>query len=287
MKSKKQARVPSLEIPYQVLGCRVVVSTTVQEIAARVRDVAVAPQEDLEPAGEIAVEILRGEDDCFEIRIGGGLWDRSCEIDAVIAQLEAVVTRAAVGRMVDWTRLHAGCAVVGGVRILVSGDKGAGKTTTLLKLLLRGHEVLCDENVLLCGGEALPVPRKFHLRDGTIALMREFAPVAATLRRYRVHDLEPFHFFDPSDLGGPWKLSRAPADVVLFVEPARGGRSAITPLAKTDLVLRLLLQAPDLDERASRQIREISAFVAGARPLLLRLGELDEAAELLERTVGG
>ena len=255
MNTEKQALAARLEIPYQVLGCRVVVSTDVREIAARVRDVAVMPQEDLEPAGEIAVEILRGDDGFFEIRMGGGVRDRSRELDAVIAQLEAVVTRAAVGRMVDWTRLHAGCVVVGGARILVSGDKGAGKTTTLLKLLLRGHDVLCDENVLLRGGEALPVPRKFHLRDGTIALMREFAPVAATLRKYHVQHLAPFHFFDPSDLGRGWRLSRAAADAVLFIEPNRGGRSTIVPLAKTDLVLRL--------------------------------GDLDEAVEALERLVAG
>jgi len=287
VKTEQQPLDPRLDIPYQVLGCRVVVSTDVAEIAARVRDVAVAPQEDLEPAGEIAVEILRGDDGCFEIHAGGGVRDRSCEVDAVIAQLEAVITRAAVERMGEWTRLHAGCVVVGGARILVSGDKGAGKTTTLLKLLLRGQEVLCDENVLLRGGDVLPVPRKFHLRDGTIALMKEFAPVAATLRKYHVQQLAPFHFFDPTDLGHGWRLSRGPVDAVLIIEPNRGGRSTIAPLAKTDLVLRLLLQAPDLDDRASRQIREISSFVAGARPLLLRLGDLDEAVDALERLVAG
>ena len=276
-----------MDVPYQVLGCRVVIATDVPELAERVRDLAVSPEEDLEPAGEIEIELLQREDGFFEIRRGGRLCDRSRDIDAVIAQLEAVVTRAAVERMGEWTRLHAGCVVVGGARILVSGDKGAGKTTTLLKLLLRGRDVLCDENILLRGGEALPVPRKFHLRDGTISLMRELAPIAATLRKYHVHQLAPFHFFDPSDLGRPWKLSRAPVDAVLFIEAARGERSTITPLAKTELVLRLLLQAPDLDDRASRQIREIATFVAGARPLLLHLGDLDEAVEQLERLVPG
>lgn len=285
MKTEKLPPVANFDVPYRVLGCRVVVTTEVPEIAARLPDVAVAPEEDLAPAGEIEFDIVRAGDGYFVIRRGGRFCDRSREPDAVIAQLEAVVTRTAVERMGEWTRLHAGCVVVRGVRILVSGDKGAGKTTTLLKLLLRGHDVLCDENILLRGGEVLPVPRKFHLRDGTIALMKVLAPVAATLRKYHVQQLAPFHFFDPADLGRSWKLSRASADVVLFIEPARGGRSTIERLPKTDLVRRLLLQTPDLDARASSQIREVASFVAGARALLLRLGDLDEAVDELERLV--
>ena len=67
----------------------------------------------------------------------------------------------------------------------------------MLTLLAAGHEVHGDENVLLRGGVTLPVPRKFHLREGTLDLVPELATVRESVSSREHPVIGPFRFCGP------------------------------------------------------------------------------------------
>ena len=79
--------------------------------------------------------------------------------------------------------LHAGGAVLpSGRGVLVAGEGGSGKTSTIMALLSAGAEYVSDDSVLLMrdGGAvaALGLPSLFHLGDATLRAHDELEAVA-------------------------------------------------------------------------------------------------------------
>lgn len=277
---------PLLDLPYRVLGREVRIRCSDPLLAERIPDVAVAPDEDL-PAGEpIEIDLLRGEE-FFEVHHGGRLCFQHFERDAVIVELEALATFLAAESMEDRLRLHAGCADLDGHRALFAGDKGSGKTTFLLRLLLAGHDVLCDENVMVKKGHVIPVPRKFHLRDDSFPLLPGLVGAKERLRSYTYQGIGTFRFLDPGDLGRGWKAGEGPAAAVFFIEPNFGGPSSVEPMAKIDMVRHLLFQTVNLGEKPGGHIAELTAFVGDIGAWRLRLGDLDGAVEGVRTALSG
>jgi len=73
--------------------------------------------------------------------------------------------------MKDFVKIHAACGSIQGRRFLVAGDKGAGKTTLITRFFFEGVAVHGDERVLLREQKVIPLPRKFHLKEGTVPLI--------------------------------------------------------------------------------------------------------------------
>jgi hypothetical protein len=185
--------------------------------------------------------------------------------------------------MEGYTRLHAGSLTLEGRRLLIAGSKGSGKSSLLLKFLTGGAEVHGDENVLFRGGETIPLPRKFHLREGTIELIPELREAAEGLRRYEPSSAPPLCFFDPTDADRPWRVVAAAADAIVFLEPAFGGDSVLVPCPKVEMVQNLLFQTLNLSKEAGPQIGELSRLVEGCACFLLRNGDLGEAANAVRK----
>jgi hypothetical protein len=59
---------------------------------------------------------------------------------------------------------HAGAIVVGQEAWALVGDRGAGKSSTLAWLALQGHQVLCDDVLVVSGRNVLAGPRAVDLR---------------------------------------------------------------------------------------------------------------------------
>jgi hypothetical protein len=110
---------------------------------------------------------------------------------------------------------HAAVACRADRAVLLLGDAGSGKTTTLLALLSAGGSYLGDDRVLLrrasSGVELLGYPRDFHLAPQTLAAHRhaeEGGSLAAIDGKWRV-DAErawPGRFL-PRFQGGLWLVS--------------------------------------------------------------------------------
>ena len=260
-----------------MLGRDIRVRTGEPALAERVPDVAVCAVDDLPPGDPLEITLAR-EGDLFQVCRSGQLVYQSLDPDAIIIELETLVTYLVTEGMTAGLRLHAGCADVDGRRLLFTGNKASGKTTFLTKLLTLGNEVPGDENVLLLEGTALPVPRKFHLREATSSLFPELAPHRERSRLYTYAEIGAFRFFDPTDLGRPWRVRRAPVDAVFTIESNFDGASSVEPCPKIDMVRHLLFQTVNLSERPGTQLAELTRFVNGVAAFRLRLGDLDEAA---------
>jgi hypothetical protein len=118
--------------------------------------------------------------------------------------------------------LHGGLATIDGVRVLVAGPKGAGKTTLALRLLFDGHAVEGDERVYLRDGDAVALPRRFHCKPGIGSVIPELGallPTLPTTTAWVDGAPQTITAFDPTEAGLPWALRRAPVDACVLLEP--------------------------------------------------------------------
>jgi hypothetical protein len=184
------------------------------------------------------------------------------------------------------TRLHAGCATIGGRRILVSGAGRVGKTTLLLNLLLRGADVHCDEIVLLEGNDVRPFPKKFVIFDGSLTVVPGLVPLCRELHRFVTPDGGGFRLFDPTDADRRWHLPGGPVDHIFFLEPDFGGAASEEATTKTQMVQNLLSQTLNATDDTGRRIRDLSALVASAKCHRVAVGDCGETAAAILGALG-
>jgi hypothetical protein len=165
--------------------------------------------------------------------------------------------------------LHAACIGSAGRGVLVVGDSGAGKSTTALHWLLRGHEFVAEDSLFVEPGSLLAtgVANFLHVRRESL---RFVAPAVVTWlrrsprirRRSGVEKLEidarrpEFHL-------APRALEIA-AVVFLSARHATRGR-LLHRVGRTELRARLRASQPYAAhqpgwERFSQQIRAVPAF---------------------------
>lgn len=237
-------------------------------------------ESDLPVADHLNLELTR-QHDLVRVWLGGRLVYQDRDVASLLLHVEAMVAAHAAAAMGAWTRVHAGCATLAGKRFLLTGPKGCGKTTLLLRLLAAEAQVHGDENTLVQGENTVPLPRRFHVREGTLALIGALGEAAARLRRYSPPSAPPFRFADPTVFGGPWRTWAAPASAIVVLEPAFGGASTVEPCQKVEMVRHLLFQTLNLAQASEDRVAELADVVRGCACLRLRLGDLGQAADAL------
>jgi len=185
-----------------------------------------------------------------------------------------------------WAAVHGGIVRVGSRRALVIGDKGAGKTTLLLRLLHDGHAVEGDEMVFFRAGTAICLPRNFHVKPGTPALVPELADGWELLPTIAMDDGTVVTAFDPSAAGFAWRLALAPVDIAFVLRPDHGGTAGCRPLGALELTQAVATRTFPAAMAAKMLLRACSALVAGAAGHELTVGELRATADLLVGACG-
>jgi hypothetical protein len=177
-----------------------------------------------------------------------------------------------------WTRLHAAVVDVDGRRVLLAGRSGAGKTTLAARLLADGVAVLADEGAFVRDGLAVPLPRRWHVRQSTL----EHVPLLRTARNTVVLPYDPpLWTVDPADLNGPWRLEPARVDHVVLLEPVHRGESALVPAGTAAGIGELLAEALPYADRRDRTVRALARLLRDASCHRLRVGTLAGAAHLI------
>lgn len=187
----------------------------------------------------------------------------------------------ALEAMADHTKLHAGCATIGGRRLLVVGPATAGKSTFMTRLLYDGHAVHCDDMVLLRGAEVVPFPRRFRIRPAAVPLLPQVAAIADRLPRDR-----ECLALDPAEEGFAWHITRAAVDVLVYLDGGDRSRVTMDPCPKHVMATHLMAQS-NLPAGGRRTwVRDICGLLDRADAYVLFSGDLNNMVAALARVAG-
>jgi hypothetical protein len=141
--------------------------------------------------------------------------------------------------LAGWALFHAGLASIEGKCFLFLGNKGAGKTTLVTRLLMAGHPFEGDEMVVARGKDVLAVPRRLHLKPGIEKQVPELRPYLDGLPTARAGELD-IRGLDPTFLGFDWNISARKADHIVWLSPNHGGNTELQSLSSFAMIQRLL-----------------------------------------------
>jgi hypothetical protein len=184
--------------------------------------------------------------------------------------------------LAGWARIHAATVDLDGVRVLVVGPSGAGKTTLATRLLLDGADVQGDESVLVRRGASLAVPRALHLKPGTERVLPELAPVLPSLPVVNAVTL-----LDPARLDRPVQLRVEPVTyVVLLAGRAKPSGDVECIAIDGGAVLEALLtDAFPLTETKARIVSVLAGAMVSARGFRLTWGPPAAMVEALRGAI--
>ena len=182
---------------------------------------------------------------------------------------------------------HAASLAVGGQGVMLVGRKGAGKSTTALALVARGHGFLGDETAgyLPATGELLPMRRPVGIKPGPRARMVD----QALSRRGRDPDREGTLRLDLEDL----MPVPAPPAVTLSAILFLSGFGACPEIARIEPTREELAELQPIvgslvNASPTRRVFEMTRMLSRARVFRLAPGGSPEAtAEAVEQTLTG
>lgn len=184
----------------------------------------------------------------------------------------------------DLSQSHPGCplihgasVVLNGRRFVITGDKGAGKTTLMLALLRAGHDVEGDEHVVLEPDGAIARPRTLRVKPGSL---RVVSGLPAGIEQSPTIDLwegGSIHSINPAIFGRPWIVRSGGLDGLVFIAANHGGRSVVARLSANDAFQRLMGTVMFPGKSILSETVRVRRLVAEAPAFELRLGDLTQA----------
>lgn len=190
----------------------------------------------------------------------------------------------ALEAMSSYTRIHCGSGEHAGKRFLIVGEKHAGKSTLIAKLLYEGVEIFGDEMVLLRDGEVVPFPRKLYLKEGSLKLLPEFAALAPSLPFVAPINQPKIYAFDPTEAGFSWRISPGKVNAVFFLQNNHGSRSRLEKCPKVQMIQQVMTQCDPAKEREN-WLADICNTVNKADTFNLYIGDLTTALAQIRRVL--
>ncbi len=202
-----------------------------------------------------------------------------------------VLYRSCHARLIDhlalagWASIHAAVVSVQGRRALVVGERGAGKTTLMLRLLHDGHPVEGDEAIFTRDGEAICLPRNFQVKSGAPDLIPELSTDWAGLPSVFTDGGAIIRAFSPVTAGFRWRLQRGPISVAVLLRANHGGTSSCRPISSLEMVAAALANCRPTGLATARFVRACSSLLGHVAAYEIEAGDLARTAELLVASV--
>jgi hypothetical protein len=270
-----------IALQFQLLWHSISITTSSPEVVDRLRYL-IQHADQAVPAQLTMSYDVRPRGDGFAVTEEGDALAVEPDADAVLDVLYRRIHQRAFefASLRGWVRVHGAVADVNGRRVLLVGPSGVGKSTLSLRMLFDGMAVQGDESALLRDGRVLAVPRRFHLKPGVDDVVPE---VAAGLTDLPSLDGQPpVRAFDPAEAGMEWRIDEGQVDEVVLLDAAHGGRSSLDAASASASMHEIVEQVfPNRDTRAA-VLREVAALLRRAQCSRLTLGDVREAATLLE-----
>ncbi len=220
-----------------------------------------------------------------EIVERGGTLRKVCCDEVALGHMLYRMTSRLLELYSGQTAVHCAAASIDGRLALFTGDRGAGKTTLLLRLMLDGAAFHCDEMVLAHDGVATTLPRRLHVKDGTLACLPEVAE-ACEDKPFVKHGKGPcFYPVDPTELGHQWSSASRRPSVIFRLEPAFDSPPDLTAMPQIQMVKTLMCQTLSGHLKIGRQAENICSMVRGVPCYTLRVGPLPQTSALVRQTV--
>ncbi len=199
------------------------------------------------------------------------------DISDTVFNLMWFIHKDALGCITDRVRVHAGCAEWEGKRFLVVGDKGTGKTTLMVTLLMVGFRVIGDELVLVRNGKALPFPRRFHIKQESTGLLRSMAGLIDSLPYNWTSYGHKMYSFTPLDAGLGWVIDEADVRAVFYLVPNHGGDTRIEECPKYLMVSRVMPMSFLSEKDDHLKIKHLCRMIDNAECFTIYIGGLEGA----------
>jgi len=179
--------------------------------------------------------------------------------------------------------VHAATAVIDGCRVAFVGDKHAGKTTLMLRLIQDGCAVQGDENLILTTVGAIATPRCLHVKETSLDVLPALSERLRSLPFVTDWSGNIVYSCPPSFTGDEWTIVEGPIDALVFLEPNFGGSSLLSPLDRERAFERVLENAFLPPAGKARAVARLRSLVTGCGCWRLQTGNLDQAIDRLRR----
>jgi hypothetical protein len=167
--------------------------------------------------------------------------------------------------------------LIDGRRLLITGDKGTGKTTLALFLLQRGYTVEGDEHQLILPDAVVARPRTLRVKPQSISMIEGLPPAIARSPLYPMQNGTPVYAVNPAIFGRPWRITRGPLHGIVFARSNHGGRSLAERLPVDDTFGLLMANNHFLKSGFAQIAGRLRRLAHETPGYLLRLGDLGSA----------
>jgi hypothetical protein len=182
----------------------------------------------------------------------------------LLQYIEGALTDRLVRRMPAMHLFHAGFVRYRGRGVLVPGETGAGKSTTVAALALNGGEFFSDEVAVIDSSlRVWPYPRAIGLKPGGWTLISDAYPASAAASTVLAGSHCPVSYLKPPQVpSGPGATGSV--DIILLPAVAPGETPSLTPIPKSEAITRLVRQSLDLRRKGKPGFDLIVAMVQQA-----------------------
>lgn len=253
--------------------------TNCERLYCRLNDLKVCAEQERPFSGDVLIEVPK-TNGRYVIVEGDETLISSADAEWVTLYVNEMVNFRLSHQMKDYVKIHAACGSVDGRRFLLVGEKGAGKTTLITRLLFDGIAVHGDERVLVRGPEVIPIPRRFHLKEGTIPLVPELASICKSLASYPGYGVRTY-YFAPSDAGVEWQIRWGNVDSIFYLLPNHRGESRTEICPRWQMAQNLILRSSDFEANPEGQMSDLFSLINRSNNFFIHIGELSGAVRVI------